>query len=83
MAVPITVVATSLKMRRQPSRRQVIGAIASVAGIAVLTVLLLTPAAQPLLLPPWWLIAGTVSLTVGLSSIWSIGGGRCLFRSSR
>jgi hypothetical protein len=67
LAVPVTVVATSLKTRRRPSRRQIVGSLASVGGIAVLTVLLLTPTVQPLVLPPWWLIAAVVAVTVGLS----------------
>lgn len=67
LAVPVTVVATSIKRRQRPGWRQVAGALASVAGIAVLTVLLLTPTVQPLVLPPWWLVAAVVAVAVGLS----------------
>ncbi len=76
LAVPVTVAATSLTAHRRPSHRQVVGALASVAGIAVLTVLLLTPAVRPLVLPPWWLVALTIGVTVGLSAAVTVSAAR-------
>lgn len=68
LAVPVTVVATAIRSKRRPSRRQVIGAVLSVAGIAVLTVLLLAPSVQPLVLPSWGVVAATVVVTVGATA---------------
>jgi hypothetical protein len=60
VAVPVTVVASAWRTRRRPSTRQVIGSAMSVVGVAALTVLLLTPAAQRVVLPPWGVLGGTV-----------------------
>lgn len=65
LAVPVTVVASSLTCRQRPSRAQVWGSVLSVGGIALLTVLLLTPATQPVVLPAWGLLALTGGVSVG------------------
>lgn len=67
LAVPVTVVATAVRDRRRPRAAQVVGSIASVAGVAALTVLLLTPAAEPVVLPHWGLVAGTAVITTGFN----------------
>lgn len=69
IAVPVTVVASALRTRRRPSTTQIVGASLSVAGIAALTVLLLVPAAQPAVLPPWGALAGTVLVLVAMTAL--------------
>ncbi len=65
LAVPVTVVATAVRARRRPRAAQVLGSIASVAGVAALTVLLLTPAATAVVLPHWGVVAGTAVIAAG------------------
>jgi hypothetical protein len=67
IAVPVTVVASALRTRRPPSRSQVLGSVLSVVGVAVLTVLLLAPKAEPVVLPSWVVVAVTVLVLVGIS----------------
>jgi drug/metabolite transporter (DMT)-like permease len=53
LAVPVTVVASAVGLRRRPSRAQVWGTVLSVAGVAALSVvLLLPPHGRPALPPP-------------------------------
>lgn len=85
IAVPVTVVASALRTRRRPSNTQIVGAGLSVAGIAALTVLLLSSVAQPVVLPSWGALGGTVlvlSASTALVIATPVGarrpGARCL-----
>ena len=69
IAVPVTVVASAWKTGRRPSATQVVGSVLGVAGIAALTVLLLSPAAQPVELPRWGVLTGTVLALVASTAL--------------
>jgi hypothetical protein len=69
IAVPVTVVASAWRTGRRPSSTQILGSAMAVAGIAALTVLLLSPAAQPVVLPTWGVLGGTVLALVGLTAL--------------
>lgn len=70
IAVPVTVVASAWRTRRRPSTTQIVGSAMSLAGIAALTVLLLSPTAQTVVLPPWGVLAGT---TLALAASTTLG----------
>ncbi len=63
LAVPVTVVATAISLRRRPSRAQTWGTVLSVVGVAALSLVLLVPAVRPATLPPW----GT--LAIGMAAV--------------
>jgi hypothetical protein len=67
VAVPVTVAASAFRGRSRPSAAQIVGSALSVAGIVVLTVLLLTPNAEPPVLPAWDVLAATVLVLVAVS----------------
>jgi drug/metabolite transporter (DMT)-like permease len=69
VAVPVTVVASAWRRGHRPSSTQMVGSVMSVAGIAVLTLLLLSPTAQPVVLPAWAVLAGTVLALVALTAL--------------
>ena len=65
LAVPVTVVAAAVGASRRPSRAQVIGCVLSVAGVGLLTLLLLTPIAHAFELPTPGSLVVAVVLTAG------------------
>ena len=69
LAVPVTVIASAWAVRQRPSRAQVLGSLLSVTGIGVLTVLLLVPATQPVVLPGALLLGGVVLAAVALTGV--------------
>lgn len=69
IAVPVTVVATALTARRRPTGSALAGAALSVAGIAVLTVLLLSPPAEEMLLPRWPVVALVVAVALAVAAL--------------
>jgi len=75
LAVPVTVVASAIKERRRPSRPQVIGALLSVTGIAGLTVLLLAPERESVLVPGWGTIALLTGGLIGATGVLTFTGG--------
>lgn len=89
LAVPVTVVVSALARRRRPARTQVVGTLLSVAGVAVLTVVLLLPATQPGTLPPWrtlavasgLVVAAGVAVAVLLGRAWAPALLRCVSRA--
>lgn len=76
LAVPVTVVATAVRERRAPRPAQVWGAALSVIGIAVLTVVLLSPATGSATLPGWPTLAAVVAVTLGTGVVVTLTGGR-------
>lgn len=76
LAVPVTVVASAVKEHRHPSRTQVVGALLSVGGIAILTVLLLTPKAEAVIVPHWGSIAVIVGVLIGATIVLAATGGK-------
>lgn len=60
--MPMTVTATALRGHRRPSRKQVIGSLLSVGGVVALTVLLLTPSNNDLVLPSWETLTPPVAI---------------------
>lgn len=76
LAVPVTVVATSLRERQLPHRKQVLGSLMSVAGITALTVFLLIPASNAGTVPSWTSLAVTVGAVLGVGIVIVLAGGR-------
>ncbi|MGI3779386.1 MAG: DMT family transporter [Janthinobacterium lividum] len=76
LAVPVTVVATAITLRRRPSRSQAWGTVLSVAGVAALSLVLLVPPVRPPMLPPWSALAlgvGTVLAGCAVVALASFG----------
>ena len=69
LAVPVTVVASAVRTRRRPGTSEIVGSAMSLAGIAVLTVLLLSPTAQPVVLRGWGVLGGTTLALVALTAL--------------
>ena len=69
IAVPVTVVASAVKARRRPRTSEIVGSAMSLLGIAILTVLLLSPTAQPVVLPGWGVLGGTVLALVAVTAL--------------
>jgi len=70
LAVPVTVVATAVTLRRRPSRAQTWGTVLSVVGVAVLSLVLLLPPVRPATLPPWSRLAlGLGAVLVGCAVV--------------
>lgn len=76
LAVPVTVVASAVKQHRRPSRSQIAGALLSVGGIAILTVLLLAPEAEPVVVPSWGSLAVVAGLLIGITIVLAATGGK-------
>lgn len=83
LAVPATVVASAIKERRRPSRPQVAGSLLSVAGIVCLTVLLLAPERESVLVPGWGTIAVLTGGLIGATGLLAFTGGGAGPRSVR
>jgi drug/metabolite transporter (DMT)-like permease len=67
LAVPVTVAAAAIRAKRRPSRAQVIGSALSVVGVVILTLVLLSPTTNPVILPSWLTLAVTVAAAVGVT----------------
>lgn len=76
LAVPVTVVASSIREHRLPYRKQVLGSLMSVTGIAALTVFLLIPASNAGTVPDWLSLAVTVGGVLAAGVITVLAGGR-------
>lgn len=76
LAVPVTVAASAWAARRRPSGIEVLGSTLSVSGIAALTVLLLLPATQPLVLPRPLVLGVVVLVAAVLTGAAALIGGR-------
>lgn len=74
LAVPVTVIGSAVAARHRPHRRQVIGALLGVGGVAGLTVLLLSAPSRPLVLPPWGVLLAVVLTAVAVAVIVTRGG---------
>lgn len=75
LAVPVTVAASAWAAHRRPTRGQVLGSVLSVSGIAALTVLLLLPATQPVVLPAPLLLGAVVLVAAVLTAGAALTGG--------
>lgn len=89
LAVPVTVVATAVTLRRRPSRAQTWGTVLSVLGVAALSLVLLVPPVRPATLPPWSALAlGIGAVLVGCAVValasfgsWAPASVRCVSRA--
>ena len=82
LAVPVTVLGSAVALGRRPARPQVVGSACAVAGVTVLTLLLLQPPAHHVLLPAWWLPAAVVlGATAVTAAVMVSAVGRPLARS--
>ncbi|WP_375424111.1 DMT family transporter [uncultured Friedmanniella sp.] len=75
LAVPVTVVASAWAAHRRPTPGQVLGSVLSVGGIAALTVLLLLPATQPVVLPRPLVLGAVVLAATVLTATAALTGG--------
>jgi drug/metabolite transporter (DMT)-like permease len=76
LAVPVTVVAAAVVAKRRPSRAQIIGCVLSVVGVALLTLLLLTPTPHAFRLPSPVALVVAVAVTAAAAFGTIVAGAR-------